>query len=124
MVVRRSGVVTVDIFKTNYNILKDKAEVKRYSIKEYINKILELAIQKDKFLERYAPFLSVNNFIDDRVTLIDRNPKTKWKYIDVKVRDHQLICEPEEKTDCIHCHFVWAIPEVAKLNLKKPPEPK
>ena len=121
---QRSNVVTVDILKPNYNILRDKAKVQRYSVKEYINKILESTIQKERFLERYAPYLSVLHFIYDRVTLEDKNPKAKVRFIDVKVRDHELICEKDERTDCIHCHFVWAIPEIAKLNLKKPPEPK
>jgi len=120
MSTKRSHVVTVDIFKPNYEILKVKAQEKRYSVKEYVNDVLASVIQKEKFLERYAPFLSVINFIDDRVTLHDGNPKSKYKYIDVKVRNSQLICEAEEKTDCIHCFYVWARPEVAKLNLKKP----
>jgi hypothetical protein len=104
--------------------LKDKAKLNRYTAKEYINTVLDMVIQKDKFLEKYAPYLSVINFIDDRVTLYDANPKTKSKYIDVKVRDYELICEQHEKTDCIHCHFVWAIPEIVKLNIKKPPDPR
>jgi hypothetical protein len=125
MVKRGGKIVTpVDIYMENYQVLKEQARHQRYYIKEYINRILELAIQKDKFLERYAPYLSVDSFIDDRITLLDSNPQTKFKYIDVKVRDHELICEQDEKTDCVHCHFVWAIPQVAKLNLKKPPEIK
>jgi hypothetical protein len=124
--VKRGGkmVTPVDIYMENYSILREQASKKRYFIKDYINQILDLAIQKDKFLERYAPFLSVDSFIDDRITLLDSNPSSKFKYIDVKVRDHELICEQDETTDCVHCHFVWAIPEIAKLNLKKPPEIK
>jgi hypothetical protein len=126
MVIVRGGreIVPVDIWNSSYIILTKEAKEKRYTIKDYINQILELVIKKNEFLERYAPYLSVDGFNDNVIRLVDSNPKYKKTFIEVEVKNHQLFCQAHNKTDCVHCHFVWAIPEVANLNLKKPPEPK
>jgi hypothetical protein len=126
MVITRGGreIVPVDVWNTSYTVLALEAKEKRYTIKDYINRILELSIKKNKFLEKYAPYLQVDSFTDNRVTLVDSNHKYKKKFVDVEVRNHELVCLAHEMNDCVHCHFVWAIPELANLNLKRPPEIK
>jgi len=117
--VKRGGkdVVTVDIYKENYDFYKQKAEEKRFTVKELINELLENQIEKEKFLQRIAPSLSIESIDQNRMTLKD---STKREFIDVFLKNFTLICSKDNSTDCIHCHFVWAIPEVAKMNLKKP----
>jgi hypothetical protein len=122
--VKRGGrdIIPVDIWKDNYSILKTEAIEKRYSIKDYINTILESVIKKNAFLEKYAPYLKVDGLRDNTIQLIDENPKKGRRFVDVQVKNHELVCLQDETNNCVHCYFVWAIPEVAKLNLKRPPE--
>lgn len=117
MVIRGGkDVITVEIYKENYEFYKQKAEDKRFTIKELINDLLENQIEKEKFLQRIAPSLSIESIEQNRMTLKDSN---KREFIDVFLKNSKLECSKDNSTDCVHCHFVWAIPEFAKLNLKK-----
>src|SRR5690606_39324369 len=57
--VKRGGkeVITVEIFKETYDVMKANAEKKRWNTKDYINTVLMEAIERDKFLQSYAPSL-------------------------------------------------------------------
>jgi hypothetical protein len=57
--VKRGGkeVITVEIFKETYEAMKVIANKKRWSTKDYINTALVEAIERDKFLQSYAPSL-------------------------------------------------------------------
>jgi hypothetical protein len=73
--VKRGGkeVITVEIFKETYEAMKVIANKKRWSTKDYINTALVEAIERDKFLQSYAPSLSKIVYEDD--TLFIRNAK-------------------------------------------------
>lgn len=119
--VKRGGkeIVTVNIYKENYEILKKKAYSKRYTAEEYINSLLSINIEKDAFLARYAPHLSLDSMQEPNlIMLMDTD---KRGLVDVRVIDGELHCDDHKTTDCVHTHFVWAMPEVAKLNIKRPP---
>src|SRR5215510_5151438 len=58
--VKRGGkqVITVEIFKATYDIMKANAEKKRWNTKDYINTVLLESIERNEFLQSYAPSLS------------------------------------------------------------------
>lgn len=117
--VKRGGkeVVTVEIFKETYDMMKASAERMRWNTKEYINSVLAEALDRDKFLQAYAPFLSKVGYQDN--ILFIRDAKA-GKTAEVYLKDRSLYCGLCESKDCMHIHYAFALPEVAKMFLKKP----
>ena len=117
--VRRGGreVITVEIFKETYDVMKATATKKRWNTKDYINTVLTEAIERDKFLQTYAPFLSKIGFEDN--ILFVRDSKL-GKTAEVYLRDRTLYCNVCDSKDCLHIHYALALPETAKLYLRKP----
>ncbi|WP_337861482.1 hypothetical protein [Nitrososphaera sp.] len=117
--VKRGGkeVVTVEIFKETYDMMKASAERMRWNTKEYINSVLAEALDRDKFLQAYAPFFSKVGYQDN--ILFIRDAKA-GKTAEVYLKDRSLYCGLCESKDCMHIHYAFALPEVAKMFLKKP----
>jgi hypothetical protein len=110
--VKRGGkeVITVEIFKETYDTM-------RWSAKDYINTVLMEAIERDKFLQSYAPSLSKVGYKDD--ILFIRDIKL-GKTAEIYLRDRSLYCNVCECKDCVHIHYALALPEVAKLYIRRP----
>ena len=117
--VKRGGkeVITVEIFKETYDVMKATATKRRWNTKDYINTVLTEAIERDKFLQTYAPFLSKIGFEDN--ILFVRDSKL-GKTAEIYLRDRTLYCNVCESKDCLHIHYALALPEIAKLYLRKP----
>jgi hypothetical protein len=117
--VKRGGkeVVTVEIFKDTYDVMKANAEKKRWNTKDYINTVLMEAIERDKFLQSYAPSLSKIGYEDNILFIRDAK---KSKTAEVYLRDRALYCNVCDSKDCVHIHYALALSEVAKLYLPKP----
>lgn len=116
--VKRGGkeVITVEIFKETYEAMKVIANKKRWSTKDYINTALVEAIERDKFLQSYAPSLSKIVYEDD--TLFIRDAKL-GKTAEIYLRNRVLYCNVCECKDCVHIHYALALPEIAKLYLRR-----
>jgi hypothetical protein len=116
--VKRGGkeVITVEIFKETYDAMKVIATTKRWSAKDYINTVLMEAIERDKFLQSYAPSLSKVGYEDD--ILFIRDIKL-GKTAEIYLRDRSLYCNVCECKDCVHIHYALALPEVAKLYIRR-----
>ena len=116
--VKRGGkeVITVEIFRDTYEIMKSEAERKRWNTKDYINSVLKDAIERDKFLQAYAPYLSKVGYEGNILFIKDSK---LGKVAEIYLRDRTLYCNVCESKDCIHIHFALALPEAAKLFLKR-----
>lgn len=119
IMVKRGGkeVVTVEIFKETYDLMKANAEQMRWNTKEYINSVLSEAIERNKFLQSYAPFLSKVGYQDN--ILFIRDSKL-GKTAEIYLKDRALYCGLCESKDCMHIHYAFVLPEVAKMFLRKP----
>lgn len=115
MPVRRGGrnVVTVEIFIENYEKIKQRAIQKRLNIKEYVNDFLQLYLEKEEFLSRVAPSLSVDSYEGNRITLKDVKKKV---LVDVFYINGELQCDADQSNNCIHTKFIWMIPEISKIK--------
>ena len=116
--VKRGGkeVIPVEIFKETYDAMKLIATRKRWSAKDYINTVLIEAIERDKFLHSYSPSLSRVGYQDN--ILFIRDAKL-GKTAEIFLRDRSLYCNVCESKDCVHIHYALALPEVAKLYLRR-----
>lgn len=117
--VKRGGkeVITVEIFKETYEVMKSIAEKRRWNTKDYINTVLRESIERDRFLQTYAPFLFKVGFEGN--TLFIKDSKI-GKTAEIFLRDRALYCNVCESKDCVHIHYALVLPEVVKLYLKKP----
>lgn len=117
--VKRGGkdVITVEIFKQTYDAMKVSASRLKWNTKEYINSVLAEAIERDKFLQTYAPNLSKVGYQDN--ILFIRDAKA-GKMAEVYLKDKALYCGLCESKGCIHIHYAFALPEVAKMYLRRP----
>jgi hypothetical protein len=116
--VKRGGkeVITVEIFKETYGTMKAIATKKHWSTKNYINNVLLEAIERDKFLYSYAPSLSKLGYEDN--ILFIRDAKL-GKTTEISLRDRSLYCNVCNSKDCVHIHYAFALPEMAKLYLHR-----
>ncbi len=115
MPVKRGGrsVVTVEIFAENYEKIRQKALQKRLNIKEYVNELLESYLEKEEFLARVAPSLSVDSYEGNRITIKDVKKKI---LVDVFYSGGELQCDVDQSNNCIHTKFIWMIPEISKIK--------
>jgi hypothetical protein len=110
-------VITVEIFRDTYEIMKSEAERKRWNTKDYINSVLKEAIERDKFLQAYAPYLLKVGYEGNILFIKDSKLR---KTAEIHLRDRTLYCNICESKDCMHIHFSLALPEAAKLFLTRP----
>ena len=117
--VKRGGkeVVTVEIFRETYEVMKSVAEKKRWNTKEYINSVLKEAIDREKFLQAYAPYLLRVGYEGNILFIKDSK---MGKTAEIFLREQVLYCNLCESKDCIHIHYSLALPEIARLFLKRP----
>lgn len=117
--VKRGGkeVITVEIFKDTYDVMKANAEKRRWNTKDYINTVLMEAIERDRFLQSYAPSLSKIGYEDNILFIRDAK---KNKTAEIYLRDKALYCNVCEERNCVHVRYALALPETAKLYLRRP----
>jgi hypothetical protein len=117
--VKRGGkeVITVEIFKQTYDVMKSTAEKMHWNTKEYINSVLADAIDRDRFLQSYAPYLSRIGYQDNILFIRDAKES---KTAEIYLKDRMLYCGLCESKDCSHIHYALALSEVSKMFLKKP----
>ena len=101
------------IFVENYQKMKERAIQKRLNIKEYVNDFLQVYLEKEEFLSRVAPSLSVDSYEGNRITLKDVKKKI---LVDVFYVNGDLQCEINQSNNCIHTKFIWMIPEISKIK--------
>src|SRR5579883_3451760 len=89
--VKRGGkeVITVEIFRETYDIMRANAEKKHWNTKDYINTVLAEVIEKDKFLQTYAPYLFKVGFNDNILFIKDSKVD---KTAEIYLKDRVLYC--------------------------------
>jgi len=114
----------VQIHRDLVEKLKSKWEDRRKKLPQtnktfngFINEVLSDFIEKDEFLQRYAPALSLESHSFN--VLFIRDSK-RQALAEIYRYDKKIKCTLCNKFDCEHVHFALAIPEVAKLGLRKP----
>jgi hypothetical protein len=115
MVVIRGGrkVVTVEVFAENYERIKIKASQKKQNIKEYVNDLLGVYLEKEDFIHLIAPSLSIDSYEGNRITVKDVKEKV---LVDVFYKNGDLQCEKDQRNNCIHTRFIWMTPEISKIT--------
>jgi hypothetical protein len=83
----------------------------------FVNDLLEDVLDKDEFLQVYAPYLSLEGYSYNCLYIKDEK---RHATAEIFRYNNKIKCTLCNSFDCEHVHFALAIPEVAKLGLKKP----
>lgn len=87
-----------------YEELQAEAEEKHFTIKEYIEIILERHLKRNHMINRIWPELQIAG-VDEEIILVV-NVRDK-KFFNVRLHDKYLFCEQDKSTGCNHTAFVW-----------------
>lgn len=105
----------VQPLQTWYEVDQIAEGIRGRSFQRYVNEILKDWIDKREFLKERFPMLWHVAIQENRVILKDSK---KNMYVDVHLSDGTLYCDADKTDDCIHVHFVLAMPELGRLRFK------
>lgn len=81
--------------------------------------MMQETMQKYEAFARHAPFIEKVAIEQDRVVLKDNK---RNRIAEVMIRNGELQCLLDEKTDCVHVGFLYGMPEIygflAKTGIK------
>jgi hypothetical protein len=106
---------TVHISHPTYPLIKAEAEGQRYSVKEYINKILEQHLEKQEFLSKVVPDLSLDSLDYEINKLVIKDSRLGRLY-NVYFRNFQMECETCRSSDCIHTRYAFTLDDIYRLR--------
>ena len=93
------------------------------SFNGFFNHIVWQVIEADRILRSRAPYMSLVGFTDNGVVIED---KKLGRIVEVRAAPGgDLVCELDQRNDCVHVGFAYAIPEVYSAMLargKRPPK--
>lgn len=100
-----------------YEKRKNDLELKGItSFSGYLTSMMEETMIKHEAFAKQAPFMEKISIDIDRVLLKDNK---KNRIVEVILKNGELRCLLDEKTDCIHIGFVYSLPEVYMIMNNK-----
>jgi hypothetical protein len=100
-----------DKAKQRYN-QKVRAEKLSKSFSKYVNDLIIETIEADENLSLSAPFMQKIGLQDNSIMIKDNKI---GRIVEVQVHGKDLICMYDEKKDCMHVGYAYAIPEVYRV---------
>ncbi|MDE1725473.1 MAG: hypothetical protein KGH76_06220 [Thaumarchaeota archaeon] len=104
---------TVAIKDEVYEKAKSKAAQKGITLVDYINDIISQNMERESFIQNYAPHIEK---ISSGDTIILRDNKIK-KIVEIFFKDDKLHCTNDEH-DCIHIHYALGLSEIGSIKKK------
>ena len=100
-----------DKARQRYN-QKVKSEKITKSFSKYVNDLIIEQVEADENLALSAPFMEKIGLEGNSIMVKDNKI---GRIVEVQVHGKDLICMLDERKDCIHVGFAYAIPEVYRL---------
>jgi hypothetical protein len=108
------------IFSKYYDLYKRAKKEHRLkentSFSGFVTSMMQETMAKYEAFAKHAPFLEKFAIEQDRVIIKDNK---RDRIAEVMVRNGELQCLLDEKTDCIHIGFVYSLPEIYTVLKKK-----
>jgi hypothetical protein len=107
------------IFNKYHNLYqkrKNEFKAQRISFATFVTSMMEEAMLKHEAFARQAPFLEKLAVEQDRVIVKDNK---RNRIAEVVIRNGELQCLLDERTDCTHIGFVYALPEIYEVMERK-----
>jgi hypothetical protein len=99
-------------YYSHYKKREREFKAKGISFSGFVTGLMEEAMQRHEAFLRHAPFIEKIAIENDRVILKDNK---RDRIAEVMIKDGQLQCLLDEKTDCLHIGFVYALPEIYEV---------
>lgn len=98
-----------------YNVLLEYHRKSNTNLKfnPWVSEYLLLNIEKDDFLKRYAPHIEKMSLQGNILLLKDHK---RNQYAEIEYKDNTVWCRLDESDSCIHVHYAFALPELARLK--------
>lgn len=100
-----------DKARQRYN-QKVKSEKITKSFSKYVNDLIIETVEADESLSLSAPFMQKIGLQDNSIMIKDNKI---GRIAEVQVHGKDLICMLDERKDCVHVGYAYAIPEVYRL---------
>ena len=91
---------------------KVKAEKLTKSFSKYVNDLIVETIEADENLSLTAPFMQKIGMEGNSIMIKDNKI---GRIVEVQVHGKDLICMLDERKDCMHVGYAYAIPEVYRV---------
>ena len=98
--------------KQRYDKKLKIGQLEKKSFSKYVNDLILESIEADENLSLQAPFMQTIGLEDSSIMIKDNKI---GRIVEVQVRGKDLVCMLDEKKDCVHVGYAYAIPEVYRL---------
>ncbi|BBE42476.1 hypothetical protein [Conexivisphaera calida] len=122
----RSITVSEEVYNKLVQFLEEhKDELKKQdvrSISSLVGHLVMYVIEADDILRRRAPWMRLVGFTEHGVVIEDKKID---RIVEVRLVNDDLFCELDQRDDCVHVGFAYAIPEVYNAMVargKRPPQ--
>ena len=90
------------------------------SFSGYLTSMMEETMLRYETFARHAPYMEKLSIDQNRVVLKDNK---RNRIAEVMLKEGELQCLLDEKSDCVHVGFVYSLPELYNMNnkIKAPP---
>jgi len=110
---RRNITVNTPVYDRVYKIFEKEKGKNKISFTQWATDKFLLLVEKNDFLQSYAPHINLISIDDNYAVLKDSKLN---KIIEVTYRNGSFFCSHDEKDCCIHVHYTLTLPESAKLR--------
>ena len=97
---------------TRYQQKLKSKELEGKSFSRFVNDIIMEKIEADENLALSAPYMQKVGLQDNSIMVKDNKI---GRIVEVQVHGKDLVCMFDEKRDCVHVGFAYAIPEVYRI---------
>ena len=108
-------------FYKTYEKSKKDLEIKGIrSFSGYLTSMMEEMMLRYETFAKHAPYMEKLSIDQNRVVLKDNK---RNRIAEVMLKEGELQCLLDEKSDCVHVGFVYSLPELYNMNdeIKSPP---
>ena len=98
----RENNTPVDIGNVLYQKIKDKAPQERYSIRKYVNVVLNSAFKNEKFAQELFPTLEKIKMMDQKCFVRD---VVSDKLFVIEMKNDKVWCQNDDSKNCKHVLF-------------------
>ena len=90
------------------------------SFSGYLTSMMEETMLRYETFARHAPYMEKLSIDQNRVVVRDNK---RNRIAEVMLKEGELQCLLDEKSDCVHVGFVYSLPELYNMNnkIKAPP---
>ena len=114
--IQKSKINTVDITDPSvYESLKDEADMQNTSFRKYANDLLEMIAQKNTFMRRYMPKLSLLAFDDGIMFIKDREDGAEIAKVGLS-KEGLVHCTMCDLDTCVHVMYALAMPQLGRMK--------